>query len=201
MLMDGHDPPAEQNTRVTMSETLLLECEAERGGGIASTSSLLSLQNRTRLVANRASIQGHNAYLRGGVATYMLPAPPGTWISGLMCKVYRQWCARDNEECSSIFERCSQLVNMTAVVDHVYQGTRITTACTEITFSQPCDWSVMPQMVGQRIDSLRQGALDRDYPYACMDGYYQPSPDLAYSAAACERCPSFSTTRSLAPPS
>ena len=79
----------------------------------------LLLSNVTALVGNSASGRGDTLLAEGGVSTYSLPAPPGHWIAGLACYVYRSACPRDKKgnvldsNCPLTHEECSLKLNET----------------------------------------------------------------------------------------
>ena len=92
----------------------------------------------TSLVDNVASSVGNQYIAIGGTATYLLPAPPGTWIAGLSCVVYREACPRDEKgnvqdpNCEVTTQSCQY----ESAGDAVVSGTQ----CQPLLANQPCDW-------------------------------------------------------------
>ena len=193
---------AVSSTTATLIATIVQGCSAQgpnatgRGGGILAASSTLYLSNQTALVDNRAGSSSRadkrNALaLLGTPTTYVLPAPPGRWVTGTSCAVYRDACPFQKDQtgtpvqdpaCLAAHEQCKLDVNESAVVDGV--------SCNPTTFSQPCDWKTSPQLVGSIVHVLPQEALDEDYPFNCEAGMVgSADPTLQMSALCAGFCP------------
>ena len=107
--------------RLELISTRVSGCRAQslravnkgNGGAVFVADGVLLLSNVTSLVDNSASGQGKTFFGMGGVSTYSLPAPPGHWIAGLECKVYRRPCEQDakgnvlNQTCEDTADECS----------------------------------------------------------------------------------------------
>ena len=60
------------------------------GGGILSASTMV--MTTCKLTANTAPQGAALFLLDGSSATYVLPAPPGYWLSATACEVWRKAC-------------------------------------------------------------------------------------------------------------
>lgn len=120
-----------------------MDCEAlagidneGQGGALFVAEGTLLLTNQTLLMSNRASGRGATLLSEGGVVTYSLPAPPGRWIAGLECLVYRKACSRDHKgsvldpSCPHARDECSLLFNASA-------STTLGTPCQPLSINQP----------------------------------------------------------------
>ena len=63
-----------------------------QGGGIAADGSRLLLADGTSIVGCTAGSGNALAISDGSQVVYQLPAPPGRWIAGSSCLVYREAC-------------------------------------------------------------------------------------------------------------
>ena len=113
---------------------------------------------------NNTALFGQNIYSEGGSSTYQLPAPVGYWVPGQMCKVYRRSCAPHDSACRNAFEECSTILPTVSATTAGGQ------TCEDTTFSQPCDWSSLPDIVGSLVYPLPSGAFDTDVPLPCAAG-------------------------------
>ena len=105
-----------------------------QGGGVFAQGSRVLLQNGTSVVGCYARGSGSTiASVAGSQVMYRLPAPPGRWIAGSDCLVYREACpmkgSTQDPDCLRIAELCARESNMTATVDGV--------PCTPAMISQP----------------------------------------------------------------
>ena len=193
-----------------LDDSLVTNCSAVapfpsdgQGGAMYVADGTVLLSQRSLLVSNHASGVGSTLYAGGGVTTYQLPAPPGHWIAGQDCLVYRQACRRDvkgnflNAACPATARECSFLLNESA---HAADGT----LCQPLLRSQPCSWEQTPQLIGKKVQVLPQSPLEGDLPAACAAGLLG-SADAAFQADAlcagpCPAgfvCPSQGTTDPL----
>lgn len=170
------------------------------------------LTNGSLLVGNRCEADGCNSHsfdATGGVTSYLLPAPPGRWISGLDCRVYRgstdcqryrgdhvfqpgcssQFCRFTRSQCFAHAAACALVPNISASVSPLGP-------CQPAVFVQPCDWQTLPELVGRSLQTLPQVALGADFPYACAPGLMggiaprdQASSTCAGSCPAGHVCP------------
>jgi hypothetical protein len=161
----------------TRLERCAAQSEASNGeGGAAYVSSdaQLIMSSGTLLLDNAASASGHTIKVIAASAVYVLPALPGRWVSGSRCEVRRYPCA-SAPQCSAE-QRCSLLngtqppaPDMDGVWCPLRQPERF----------QRCNYN-NPQLLGQTIETLPEGAVDDDYPYACtVAGFVErlpPSP-------------------------
>ena len=155
---------------------------AEGGFAYAWTTSgiaRITLSHGTVLIGNKATTGGQTLMLYAATAVYVMPTLLGHWVHGSTCLVNRMPCAQSEAACQRVEEACRRLP--------IAQGASVDgTPCPELYPIQSCDWEALPQLVGQTIDTLPQGALDVDYPYACAPGVlgsdqpeYQVSPRCA----------------------
>ena len=126
------------------SSATSLNAQAGQGGGVFLADGNLVMSERTWLTGNSASGSGAQYIATSGKATYLLPAPPGTWINGLQCIVYREACAVDekgNLEDPNC-ETTSQACQYESVHNANVSGTQCRPLLPEA--SQPCDWCAQP---------------------------------------------------------
>lgn len=129
------------NVRVESNAATSASAARGQGGGLFVVAGKLLMTAGTVLVGNTASGTGAQYIALGGVATYLLPAPPGSWIAGLRCIVYRGACPRDEKgnvedpQCEVTTPACQYETTSDAVVD----GTQ----CQPLLSNQPCDWCVL----------------------------------------------------------
>jgi hypothetical protein len=105
-----------------------------QGGGIFARGSRVLLQNGTSIVGCYAPGSSSTiASTAGSQVMYQLPAPPGRWIAGSECLVYREACPIKGEtqdpECLRVVDQCARESNTTAAVDGV--------PCTPAMIAQP----------------------------------------------------------------
>ena len=107
---------------------------------------------------------------------YILPAPPGTWLAGSRCEVYRQPCpsepAADHYSCSRIVEECKQIPS----AGNASVGL---TRCPTASIVQPCRWDAQPEQIGQVVFVLPPQAVDHAFPFACAAGEWGGSSSSA----------------------
>ena len=177
----------------TLRLTLLANNVAELvGGGVFSEGSRILLAEQTAVVGNLASRPGHAlALMIGSTTTYQLPAPPGRWIAGSKCAVYREDCPwlgvapgrYQEESCLQTVAQCQLEANETAVVGGV--------ACQPVSSSQPCDWRKSPELLGSSVQVLPQEPQDDDYPFDCAAGMVGAADATLQMSALCAgACPS-----------
>ena len=134
---------------------------------------------------NCVADSGSTLAIRGGTAVYMLPAPPGRWVAAATCEVYREACDTTNPsnnrggfDCPSARAACSALTTSDATtVDGVL--------CEPLLFSQPCDWSSTPQLLGEAVHALPQAPVNVAYPYCCAAGLLGSNATEGQGAALC----------------
>ena len=141
---------------------------AVTGGGILVSAGTVLIINRTQLEANTAP-SGYSFFSTGGETQYQLPAPPGMWIAGARCIVFRGACPPLDNACEAAREACSEVAG--AVV----------AGCQDALFLQPCDWDGRPELLTEVVQVLPTGALDDDYPFRCASGL-RGSADAAFQA-------------------
>ena len=172
------------------------------GGGIFQGAGELTMHSSTVLRGNRASHGGAQLLSGAGSATYALPAPPGHWVVGSRCSVYRTGCPRSlvgeiiSPQCAANFAQCARDTRLgaNATAD---DGS----LCTPILSSQPCEWAVSPQLIGMDVHALPNGALEENYPYPCAAGILGSSESHLQGGALCAglcpagyTCPTLATT-------
>ena len=160
---------------------------ALQAAGLMVDAGVTFLRNGTLIARNLCQADGcksHSFDSSGGVTSYLLPAPPGRWVSGLDCRVYRgsSDCQRYRSVstayhagCTDQFCRYTQsqcLVHSTAcgLVPNVSASVPPLGACQTAVFVQPCDWQTLPGLVGRTLQTLPQVPLAVDYPFACAPG-------------------------------
>lgn len=176
----------------------------QRGGILAITSSNMTRNHATRdggyvalyggfitvsasFIQNNSALRnGANSYAQGGTIAYALPAPPGYWVPAQECQVYREACTESEAgylACLADYDECSQIATSSATAA---SGT----VCKDITFSQPCDWSSLPHLVGSYIYPLPSGSYDEDLPFACGSGLVGGLDNSTQANSFCAgRCP------------
>ena len=130
------------DSAATLFHTTINGCRAQdvnaTGGGIAAYRSTLLLANGSSIIGSYASGSGRALAITGSQVVFKLPAPPGRWIAGTLCAVYRAACptiedpadgtSTQDPDCLRTASECSQQQNLTAIVDGV--------ACQPTTFAQ-----------------------------------------------------------------
>ena len=130
------------DSAATLFRTTVNGCRAQginaTGGGIAAYRSTLLLANGSSIIGSYASGSGRVLAITGSQVVFKLPAPPGRWIAGTLCAVYRAACptiedpaggtSTQDPDCLRTASECSQQQNLTAIVDGV--------TCQPTTFAQ-----------------------------------------------------------------
>ena len=132
------------DSAATLLHTTITGCRAEdanataQGGGIAAFRSTVLLANGSLIIGSYASGSGRALAITGSQVVFKLPAPPGRWIAGTLCAVYRAACptiedsaggaSTQDPDCLRTASQCSQEQNVTAIIDGV--------ACQPTTFAQ-----------------------------------------------------------------
>jgi hypothetical protein len=149
----------------------------EGGAAHVSSASRLIMSSGVLLRDNVASSSGNTIKLIAASAAYVLPAPPGRWISGSECYVRRAACSGASRTlCESVQHACSMNPDAQPIV-----STRVgNVTCTPKLADQfqRCDYGIA-QLLGQIIETLPEGAMDDDYPYACTVARFHRSQLLA----------------------
>ena len=197
--------------RLSLDMTTVAGCRSKSasgkvqgGGALLSASAVLVMSNTTLFKDNsvadtelatcrgQKSCKGHTLYVAGATAVYMLPAPAGRWIAGNMCVVNRKACAQTEDgkiidnNCGNTVAACRQLASATGTVSCSQSTCTLSSVSCQPTLSfQACDWYSMPELVGQVVDMLPQGAVDLDYPYACSAGILGSANPKDQSTALC----------------
>eukprot|EP00964_Phaeocystis_antarctica_P012165 scaffold6710_cov66-Phaeocystis_antarctica.AAC.3 len=145
------------------------------------------------LMDNNAT-EGESLYLgTGSTTTYVLPAPPGYWMTATKCEVWREACLCSSPPdaactaCRAAAENCK--MNPT---DNLNNYNVTSSLCTPITFNQPCDWQNSPALLGKTVYVLPLGSHDLNYPFACAAGVLGGNGSLTSqqtSAACAGLCP------------
>ena len=126
-----------------------------QGGGIFAHGSRTLLQNGTSIVGCYAP--GPGSVITGVAGSQFmaqLPAPPGRWIAGSECLVYRESCpsGKGVGDCLKVASQCAREANITARVDGV--------PCRPATRAQPCAARSIPSSYNHRAGpAAAQGAL------------------------------------------
>jgi hypothetical protein len=140
------------------------------------TASDSSMQNNTADV-------GRTIYGEGGTPTYILPTPPGSWLPAQQCQIYREGCQLYDTACENAAAECATIPLSTATAASGQ-------ACESITFSQPCDWSNLPALVGEHIYPLPLGPYEEDIPFPCAPGLLGGNISTTQRDSTCAgRCP------------
>ena len=138
-----------------------------------------------KLTANTAPQGAALFLLDGSSATYVLPAPPGYWLSATACEVWRKAC--ETSACIDARDECA--MNPT---DNAVCGEDTGSVCQPILSIQPCDWQANPTLLGSAAFVLPLGARNDDLPYACAPGVLGGNGSLASeqtSAICAGLCP------------
>ena len=154
-----------------------------QGGGVAADGSRVLLANGTSIVGCTAGSGNALALSDGSEVVYQLPAPPGRWVAGSSCLVYRGPCpAKEvagklvkDPDCMRTASQCARENNQSAVVDGV--------PCQKPKFAQPCDWESRPELLGRSVSVLPQEPMEKDYPFDCAAGMVG-SADVALQMSA-----------------
>ena len=202
---------------VIVEETEMTNCEAintisiDRGVGGAvfvAGEGMLLMRNGTLMRANRASGQGNSYFASGGTAMYQLPAPPGYWIAGTPCKVYREGCELDvkgntlNEDCPLARDKCSTMsqpwdgvaptVQITSVCENGQASCSKDVQCERLTKKQHCPWDIpeSTSFMGSLVEVLPQGEMaQEDFPLPCAPSILGSiHPKFQASARCAGRC-------------
>jgi hypothetical protein len=132
-----------------------------KGGAIYNVARMV--MTTCKLTANTAP-QGASLSLHDGSSTtYVLPAPPGYWLSATTCEVWRKACV--TAACNNARDECA--MNPT---DNAVCGEDTGSVCQPILSIQPCDWQANPALLGSTAFVLPLGARNDDLPYACAPG-------------------------------
>ena len=100
----------------------------------------------------------------GSTTSYSLPAPPGHWVPGARCEVWREACGEHDSACKAAVASCS-----TNTTDNV-NTCNPSGSCKLATANQPCNWRTSPDMIGKTVYVLPLGTHNLDYPFACAPG-------------------------------
>ena len=154
-----------------------------QGGGVAADGSRVLLANGTSIVGCTAGSGNALALSDGSEVVYQLPAPPGRWVAGSSCLVYRGPCpAKEvagklvkDPDCMRTASQCARENNQSAVVDGV--------PCQKPKLAQPCDWESRPELLGRSVSVLPQEPMEKDYPFDCAAGMVG-SADVALQMSA-----------------
>jgi hypothetical protein len=172
-----------RNAMVRLTGTRFQRCVAqshegrgEGGAAYVSSAAQLTMSSGALLLDNVASTSGQTIKLIAASAVYVLPAPPGRWVSGSRCIVNRAACdpnGPERESCESAEAACGLLTDYEPVAS---------TPAGDITCMprlaerfQRCDYT-NAQLLDQIIETLAEGALDNDYPYDCAAARHGHSP-------------------------
>ena len=112
------------DSAATLLHTTITGCRAEdanataQGGGIAAFRSTVLLANGSLIIGSYASGSGRALAITGSQVVFKLPAPPGRWIAGTLCAVYRAACptiedsaggtSTQDPDCLRTASQCSQ---------------------------------------------------------------------------------------------
>ena len=154
-----------------------------QGGGVAADGSRVLLANGTSIVGCTAGSGNALALSDGSEVVYQLPAPPGRWVAGSSCLVYRGPCPTKevggklvkDPDCMRTASQCARENNQSAVVDGV--------PCQKPKLAQPCDWESRPELLGRSVSVLPQEPMEKDYPFDCAAGMVG-SADVALQMSA-----------------
>ena len=170
------------------SNTSIERCHASsasgdaKGGAMFVSESIVRFSDRTALRSNTVSRGGVGStiYMVGAqtVVDYVFPAPPGTWLAALECRVDREPCPTepwdDAQACEAIATTsCTYIANRTASVGGV--------PCPDTTFFQPCRWMDMPggpALLGKTVFNLPCPSATDSNPrsrIAALEPHPQPS--------------------------
>jgi hypothetical protein len=163
-----------RNAIVRLAGTRLQSCAAqsharrgEGGAAYVSSAAQLIMSSGVLLLDNAASTSGQTVKLIAASAVYVLPAPPGRWVSGSRCIVNRAACdpnGPERESCESAEASCSLLTGDQPVASS--PAGDITCMPRLAERFQRCDYTNL-QLLNQLIETLAEGALDNNYPYDC----------------------------------
>ena len=77
------------------------------GGGLYASGSRVLLSDQSVITGCHASSAGHSMNVGpGAFVTYVLPAPPGRYISATICAVYREACPRNYKTQAPLDKQC-----------------------------------------------------------------------------------------------
>ena len=129
-----------RNVIVQGSSANSLNTQAGKGGGLFLANGNLVMSEGTSLTGNSASGSGAQYIATGGKATYLLPAPSGTWINGLRCIVYREPCPVDEK--GNLKDPNCETTSQACQYESVHNANVSGTQCQPLlpAASQPCDW-------------------------------------------------------------
>ena len=131
------------------------------GGGLYIWGGDVLLKNATLLRDNSApGGRGSNYHFTRGVLIYQLPAPPGHWIAGVECIIFREPCPQSSaSSCADLSQVCGRQPNASGcpAIRHVLQ---------------PCDWDQRPELLGQTVQVLGFGNGEETYPFVCAAGLH-----------------------------
>ena len=176
---------ASEGTTVTISNCSIYGNDAAfRGGGLSIAQGdsgadvALLLTNATVLFANTAPVGANWGFTRGTML-YQLPTPPGRWIAGVECTIFREPCTPSSSPaCSAAkLRECSLSASASD--------------CQSVRVLQPCNWDEQPELLGETVQVLGYGDQEDDYPFACaagvrgaIDAAEQAGPQCAGMCAA-----------------
>jgi len=202
------------NTTVTGCYAQAATAAHGQGGAvfIAGQEAMLLLANKSLLDMNAASGEGRTLFSVGGSTVYSLPAPPGRWIAGNRCEVYRRGCQRNDKgdvidsECEQMQDECRRKM------DDVDRATGLSSRraevngipCQPLLLNQPCDWVRTPLLIGTVLQVLPIAPLDSDFPPPCAVGLLGSNASAMQASALCagpcpasKFCPTSATTAPL----
>lgn len=212
------------SSRSSRTTHILLEAstvERNQGGGLTVTGGIVQFSNRTSLDANTPS----NYRLDGGLVSYLLPAPPGTWLPNADCSVAREPCPVNiltglalDASCAASSRACSVTADEGGVTASVPASACDppaacnlgscpggTCACQPARPNHPCDWQALPELLGKFVHTLTvPSTTSQRFPFPCSAGLlgspapsHQTSPFCAGVCPERFRCPTQATSTPL----
>ena len=141
----------------------------------------------TQVGAHRDS----NIQVKSGLVSYILPAPPGSWVPASECLVYREACPTEPADraqaCDRVYRECMSLLDSINMTDG--SSTRAIAAdgteCQPATLSQPCDWARLPHLFRQSVHVLPLGHVESAFPYQCAAGLVGSSHAASQMTSFC----------------
>jgi hypothetical protein len=166
---------------------------AEKGGGLTVIGGTCYLNSGVLIKDNTLSAAGTGKQLdlRGGETVYVLPAPPGHYISDSICHVYRDACIIDpetgqaNPECANARDACA--IDANASAHNLPPSSSLPSGgyCPKASFVQPCNWRANPLQLGRPFHPLPLDPIDETYPYECAPGVLGSSIPTEQTGPTC----------------
>ena len=179
---------------VAISQSVFESNEAGRGGALFVDGAHVTLEDRTQLDNNAATVEGASVYAMSGSVRYLLPAKLGHWVASAVFHIP----SADEEIPNQLLWRWERNVPGSPTYDsaakeydgRLVQPVRADGAKASAVYRSPIENSTGLVVVYQKNISSTM-AIDENFPFACEPGFYREHDDYVYQdGPQCEAiCP------------